>query len=243
MSVFINGLFDNQSDTIRKNILEVSRMYSNDNIDTDIIQDVKDRMEVLKNILSLDEKKLNYLKYMQNKQQTFQKEANSDINDQEKVIKEYKNTLEIIMENINRIPKDNEGNIYKKVDKIETRMGDAEVITKVNIVDNSLIWSLFNEAYSNSYSENLNEITTYENAYDKVMDYKDIIEDIYKKIPKKNNSGGTKTKKYKQTDKKVLIIFKGKKMQRNIYLNNKTQYCKINNEYILLSKLNKTSKK
>jgi hypothetical protein len=51
-------------------------------------------------------------------------------------------------------------------------------------------------------------------------------------------SGGNPPK-YKSTGKAVYILYKKKKYKRTIYVKDKrkTKYCKINNEYILLSKL------
>ena len=52
-------------------------------------------------------------------------------------------------------------------------------------------------------------------------------------------SGGRKPTKYKSTGNAVYIMYKKKKYKRTIYVKDKkkTKYCKINNEYILLSKL------
>jgi len=52
-------------------------------------------------------------------------------------------------------------------------------------------------------------------------------------------SGGKSAPKYKSTGKVVYILYKKKKYKRTIYVKDKrkTKYCKINNEYILLSKL------
>ena len=53
-----------------------------------------------------------------------------------------------------------------------------------------------------------------------------------------NKSGGNPPK-YKSTGKAVYIMYKKRKYKRTIYVKDKrkTKYCKINNEYILLSKL------
>jgi len=54
----------------------------------------------------------------------------------------------------------------------------------------------------------------------------------------KEQKGG-KPAKYKSTGITVFILYKNKKYNRTIYVKDKgkTKYCKINNEYILLSKL------
>jgi hypothetical protein len=54
-----------------------------------------------------------------------------------------------------------------------------------------------------------------------------------------NGQTGGKATKYKSTGITVFILYKKKKYNRTIYVKDKgnTKYCKINNEYILLSKL------
>lgn len=53
-------------------------------------------------------------------------------------------------------------------------------------------------------------------------------------------SGGNPPTKYKSTGITVYILYEKKKYKRTVYTkdNRKTKYCKINNKYILLSKLN-----
>ena len=53
-------------------------------------------------------------------------------------------------------------------------------------------------------------------------------------------SGGKPAPKYKSTGQVVNIMYKKRKYKRTIFVKEKrkTKYCKINNEYILLSKLN-----
>jgi hypothetical protein len=53
-------------------------------------------------------------------------------------------------------------------------------------------------------------------------------------------SGGKSAPKYKSTGQVVNIMYKKRKYKRTIFVREKrkTKYCKINNEYILLSKLN-----
>lgn len=76
--------------------------------------------------------------------------------------------------------------------------------------------------------------------------FRDLINDIYKhlQIILHQNQNGGKKQKYKLTDKKVTISYKNKPITRNIYIKakTKTQYCKINNEFVLLSKLKKLKK-
>ena len=62
---------------------------------------------------------------------------------------------------------------------------------------------------------------------------------FYYQIEKVPASGGRKPTKYKSTGQVVYILYKKRKYKRTIYVKDKrkTKYCKINNEYILLSKL------
>jgi hypothetical protein len=66
-----------------------------------------------------------------------------------------------------------------------------------------------------------------------------LIGDLDKKLTIINGQTGGKATKYKSTGITVFILYKKKKYNRTIYVKDKgnTKYCKINNEYILLSKL------
>jgi hypothetical protein len=57
---------------------------------------------------------------------------------------------------------------------------------------------------------------------------------------KKKSGGGGKRIKYKSTGNEVVIFHKNRECRKTIYVKEKTttKYCKINNKYILLSKLN-----
>ena len=62
--------------------------------------------------------------------------------------------------------------------------------------------------------------------------------DNLKKI--KGSTGGGKRIKYKSTSDEVVILYKNRESKKTVYIKEKTatKYCKINNKYILLSKLN-----
>ena len=68
-------------------------------------------------------------------------------------------------------------------------------------------------------------------------DLKQTLEKIKEEIEIEQKGG--KPAKYKSTGITVFILYKNKKYNRTIYVKDKgkTKYCKINNEYILLSKL------
>ena len=56
----------------------------------------------------------------------------------------------------------------------------------------------------------------------------------------KGSTGGGKRIKYKSTSDEVVILYKNRESKKTVYIKEKTatKYCKINNKYILLSKLN-----
>jgi hypothetical protein len=58
-------------------------------------------------------------------------------------------------------------------------------------------------------------------------------------VPPQPTTGGSKKTTYKLNGEKVVLLHKNKKVQRSIYVkgNGKTKYCKIDHQYILLSKL------
>jgi hypothetical protein len=75
--------------------------------------------------------------------------------------------------------------------------------------------------------------------YDLDSTYIDLLSDLYDDL-KKHKSGGNKASTaYKSTSDKVFLFIDNKKLHRSIYVkgNGKAKYCKINNEFILLSKL------
>jgi len=55
----------------------------------------------------------------------------------------------------------------------------------------------------------------------------------------RGNGGNKKLSTYKLNGEKIALLHNNKKIQRSIYTKEKgkTKYCKINNEFILLSKL------
>jgi hypothetical protein len=87
---------------------------------------------------------------------------------------------------------------------------------------------------SESDSEKLNSILS--NNVNYLFELNQLLN--YLKEPSSYKSGG-KPAKYKSTGITVFILYKNKKYNRAIYVKDKgkTKYCKINNEYILLSKL------
>ena len=59
------------------------------------------------------------------------------------------------------------------------------------------------------------------------------------KCPKDDDIKGGVGKKYKKTNNKITVLYKKKKYTRNIHINERKKYVKINKTFILLSKLKK----
>ena len=78
----------------------------------------------------------------------------------------------------------------------------------------------------------------------KGKDFQDALKNLEGSITSAKNSlflsGGNPPIKYKSTGITVYILYEKKKYKRTVYTkdNRKTKYCKINNKYMLLSKLN-----
>lgn len=97
--------------------------------------------------------------------------------------------------------------------------------------------------------ENFNNAKSQPNTLENLKKLEDINSKMTKSLSDLNNLlnlikepspiGGGKPTKYKSTGITVFILYKNKKYNRTIYVKEKgkTKYCKIKNEYILLSKL------
>lgn len=106
----------------------------------------------------------------------------------------------------------------------------------------------YKEYEEREYLENLKKILRdVYNVYAKMInDGKKIPNDqseIYSKLKnmfdRSNTKDGGKKTIYKLNGEKVSLLHNNKNIQRCIYVKGKTKYCKINNEFILLSKLKK----
>ena len=78
------------------------------------------------------------------------------------------------------------------------------------------------------------------NILNKIEEYSTKISNI--NIIEQDNKiifSGGKNKDYKKTENKIKVIYKKKEYTRNIYINERKKYVKINNTFILLSKLKK----
>ena len=136
--------------------------------------------------------------------------------------------------------KDKESNIKTQMGLIEENIQTDDQITAVQkLIDE------FNSSYKNiddfykifditiNVTNLQDDDATRETSTELV-----VIEPKDDKSPKKD--GGGNPTKYKSTGQVVNIMYKKKKYKRTIFVKDKrkTKYCKINNEYILLSKLN-----
>ena len=97
--------------------------------------------------------------------------------------------------------------------------------------------------YENEYYKQIGNAITIKKQIkifeEKLKNSINIIENEVGSINLANVLSGGNPPKYKSTGKAVYIMYKKRKYKRTIYVKDKrkTKYCKINNEYILLSKL------
>jgi hypothetical protein len=132
----------------------------------------------------------------------------------------------------------NDKNLYKA--KIDFQEG---VNVKAKRINNETIIRV-NE---NKYDDNT-ELQMFNELYDSIVIKKEYI--IYKeeseqkrgilsKLTSLFTGGNKKSSTYKLNGEKIALLHNNKKIQRSIYTKEKgkTKYCKINNEFILLSKL------
>jgi hypothetical protein len=121
---------------------------------------------------------------------------------------------------------------------------NEDTIEKFNIL-NMFLLHLYNEISKiNDKTLTLNELNNINtNTVDFLKGLQFILNDIKEEISKEEEISkkklGGKSIKYKSTGIPVYILYKNKKYNRTIYVKDKgnTKYCKIKNEYILLSKL------
>ena len=163
------------------------------------------------------------------------------------------------LKNLNALYIEFSDNIHEKIIKISSKYDNID--TKYNLVDikedlDTLL--ILNETLNQTYDRKKKDINDYLDIIDPERD-KDggitqpklmavelnPIEPIdvgwsnsQEKPPAIQSAGGNPAK-YKSTGQVVYIMYKNKKYKRVIYVKDKrnTRYCKINKEYILLSKL------
>lgn len=130
-------------------------------------------------------------------------------------------------------------NIVQKINSLLIKLQNYYSKTLL-IVNEQNISGLTNELYEyiNNIDKLINLIIKNHNILiDNINKEKKIFKsDIDTKV---DSRGGTNLK-YKSTGQEVYILYKKRKYKRTIYVKEKrnTKYCKINNDYILLSKLN-----
>lgn len=217
-----NGFDEETRKLVQKNYFDLFDLYNDENVDTDNISVVKKRIQLLNQLLDLDYKKLEYLSQKE-RDEAFKKNSEKEDKENTELVKK----LNEIMDNIDTL-KDDEGVIYHKTGETYDQFGNkVKYIKKILYKNNKLLFTEENE--NTSYDVEITE----SNAHI----YSQYINEIYAKI----EQNGGRMKVYKLTDKKVTIIYKNKPITRNIYVNKstKTKYCKINKQYILLSKLKK----
>ena len=97
----------------------------------------------------------------------------------------------------------------------------------------------FNKVKAKSVPDTLEKLKTLETINSEMTKSLLDLNHLFNHIKEQHPIEGGKPTKYKSTGITVFILYKNKKYNRTIYIKEKgkTKYCKIKNEYILLSKL------
>lgn len=97
----------------------------------------------------------------------------------------------------------------------------------------------FNKVKAKSVPDTLEKLKTLETINSEMTKSLLDLNHLFNQIKEQHPIEGGKPTKYKSTGITVFILYKNKKYNRTIYIKEKgkTKYCKIKNEYILLSKL------
>jgi hypothetical protein len=237
-----------QINTIQRNIALLNDHYRTENINND--DNIKIRILLLKGILKLEEKHLDNL-ISENSQK--EEEARK-----QKLIAQLHEILDYLKNN-------NFEDGYVLFSRIEYgKAGLYPYFIKISFHNNKLLFEHTNIDFrSSEFGEQSQEYITDEslNSYSRGEHYLRYIYDatvggksrILESIPEGIQSrllqisqpsgaqsgaqDGGKPKIYKITDTKVQIVHNKKTLTRNVYIKKNIKYCKINNKYILLSKL------
>jgi hypothetical protein len=212
---------------ILNNFFEVVELYNANNINTEDTTIIESRIKLLKTIIDLDQTNLNEIN--KKEELLWQKETEKE---KEKEMQKEKE------ENIQKLHYILGHNKFKDGEVIWQKWFDGHrtVDYNVNIVftKQNLVYHTTNKFLSPSLDD---KIITQDNTW-KFPEYNMFIGEIYNNIDNNTQDGGKKTT-YKITDTKVQVLHNKKMLSRNVYMKKNTKYCKINNKFILLSKLKK----
>jgi hypothetical protein len=156
-----------------------------------------------------------------------------------------------------RIPENVTNQITEHIQKLQEMFNNIESWSDDNVVRYEYLIStpIYRYRYRDGFIEELRKIKdskVYLKFYISVKGYKDILEGLESEIEelkvgieelkiKYILGGGRVVAKYKSTGEHVNILYNKRKLKRCVYEKTKGRgkYCKINNKYILLSKLKK----
>ena len=116
------------------------------------------------------------------------------------------------------------------------RGGDFKTIYYILYKPDKLYTATTEEVNNNKVVEKISLLESSNLSYN----FSGIYDNLYDKLEGLSLSSGGKshhTPTYKSTGDKVFLFIDNKKLHRSIYVKGKAKYCKINNEFILLSKL------
>jgi hypothetical protein len=178
---------------------------------------------------------------------------NNVVRDYKEVIKGLKEEVKRNLHNGIRIPENVMNDIKEHIQKLQEALNDIEIRSVNMSVRYEYLISTPIYKYRSRFIE-LRKIyqvlREYHNFYRNVYEYEDRLEDLEYEIEelkvgieelkeKYIQGGGRVIVKYKSTGEHAHILYNNRKLKRCIYTKTKgrRKYCKINNKYILLSKL------
>ena len=178
---------------------------------------------------------------------------NNVVRDYKEVIKGLKEEVKRKLHNGIRIPENVMNDIKEPIQKLQEALNDIESRSVNMSVKYSYLISTPIYKYRGRFIELRNiyqVLREYHKFYINVYEYEDRLEDLEYEIEelkfgieelkeKYIQGGGRVIVKYKSTGEHVNIVYNNRKLKRCVYTKTKGRgkYCKINNKYILLSKL------
>jgi hypothetical protein len=240
-----------QKNSIRRNIEALRDHYTTEKINDN--DNIETRILLLKGILNIEEK---YRDNLISEKKQKKEEARK-----QKLIAQLHKILDFLKNNNFK-----DGDVL--FSRIETEKSIYRFFIKISFHNNNLLFERTNISWplQQDFGNTITEYITDEslNSYSRGERYlsyiyettvggespilESIPQDIQSRLlqsravqsiqPSSAQDGG-KPKIYKITDTKVHIVHNKKMLSRNVYIKKNTKYCKINNKFILLSKLKK----
>ena len=202
-------------------------------------KDIIDETNIYKNIIDINKEFVKDL---------YEYEIKDDIQDQignlSEEIKEYISILDIVKKYyiLSRVKDDKEkASIKEEINNNKFQPLPSKILEALNNGNKKLLEGYFEKKKidSGNGAPRKIEVVSDTTASITLQEEEDITEIGRRDSPHSSPRIGGNPAKYKSTGQVVYIMYKNKKYKRVIYVKDKrnTRYCKINKEYILLSKL------